>query len=86
MALDKPLLPANAFTSCLACATDFSGTLELTVVCVGVGGPDALASGVPTPGTNEELREGVNGAEVGTIREGGFTVLVASRIAGSGWL
>jgi hypothetical protein len=82
--LDRPLLPAKAFTSCFACAVDISGTLEYTVLWVGVGGPGLSTSGVPALGTEEKLRDGVNGADVGTIRDGTFTV-VASAKTGSGW-
>ncbi len=50
----------------------------------GVGGTDTLVSGVLVRGMKELLREGVNGAEVGTIRDGGFGI-ESSTFGGSGW-
>lgn len=49
-----------------------------------VSGTETLASGVAALGMKDELRDGVNGAEVGTIREVGLEG-VSSRMGGGGW-
>jgi hypothetical protein len=66
MALERPVLLANILTSSFACALDVSSALVFAVACVGVVGTDTFISGVAALGM---LRDGVNGAEVGTIRD-----------------
>jgi len=73
---------ANVLTSCLAWVVDDPTALEALAPWVGVAGTATFAR-VPTPGTKEE-RDGVKGAEVGTIREEGFGV-DSSRNECSGW-
>lgn len=73
MVLDGPLCAAKDFISVSAW---FMETVAL--IAVGVGGTDTLAEGVVARSTKDELvvREGVNGADVGTIRD--IALLVGS--------
>jgi hypothetical protein len=75
MVFDKPVLVASVFTSCLACAVVASTSLSLGLLRTGVVGLATRDSGVAT---RMMLREGVKGADVGTILDGGFVVEVAS--------
>jgi hypothetical protein len=62
MVFDKPAVVASFLTSCFAC--DAEGK-ELS-------GIETLARGVVDRGTFDALRDGVNGADVGTKRDGAF--------------
>lgn len=64
MAFDKPVLAAEDLTSRFACAA-----VGVALGAVGVGGTETVAKGVAARGTYEELaaRDGVKGADVGTI-------------------
>ena len=71
---------ASAFTSSFACEDTASAT------ATGIGadsGSDTLERGVAALGIKEEFLDGVNGAEVGTIREGGL--IAGSCAGGIGW-
>jgi hypothetical protein len=67
IALDKPVLVARALTSFLACEEELSGTGFFNM-----SGVTIFDRGVAVLGIKEEDREGVNGAALGTILEGGF--------------
>lgn len=66
MALERPVFAAKVLTSRLACDVAI-----LAFGAVGVGGTETFAKGVAARGTKDELvaRDGVKGAEVGTIRD-----------------
>jgi hypothetical protein len=85
MALESPVFAARVLTSCLARDIDV-WRRDIDVISDagrdGVGGTDTLASGVPARGMKGLLRDGVNGAEVGTIRDVGFET--GSSILGGG--
>jgi len=65
---------ANVLTSRFAWVVEVSRVPGVLAAWVGVAGTATFARVVPNPGTKAEEREGVKGAEVGTIREGGFGV------------
>lgn len=81
MVFESPELVASCCTFCFACDGGVSTAAGATFE--GVEGPDTVESGVAARGRNEVLRDGVNGAEVGTIREDCFATN-SSRIIGLG--
>lgn len=77
MVFDNPVVVARAFTSCFAREDGVSAT------SFGVAsGSDTLDRGVAVLGIKEELLDGVKGADVGTILEGGL--IGASSTGGEG--
>jgi hypothetical protein len=83
MVFDRPVFVANVFKSCFAREVGVS-VMEIDVLSALVVGTETFASGVGARGMKEELRDGVNGADVGIMRDCGFAV-GSSRITGVGW-